>query len=182
MKKFLVGVLTLVGAALVVSSGFISNWDTGAVTAILLEVGAALLLVPVLFWGERQLEARIEQVRAQVREEVRGLRAPGDAIRLEDPWEDAHAHLERHWHLRIEHVVTVQLGHQSAWFGFATMRQFNQQSRQLFSPIYTYFQDPTLHPDRTFDAYYEWRSGVSLGAALDGAIDAARHHASHERP
>jgi hypothetical protein len=176
MKLLLVVLLTALGAALVLGSGFLGGWDDGAISSIALEVGAALLLVPVLFWGERQLEARIESVREQVREDVRGLRKPRGPIRLTDPWEDAHAYLERYWHLRNETTVDIRLGSQEAWLCFATMRQFNPQRQQLFAPIYIYFHDPASTTSSTFEALYEWASGVTLGSALSAAYDTARRH------
>lgn len=178
MKLFLVALLTALGAALVLGSGFLGGWEAGAISSIALEVGAALLLVPVLFWGERQIEARIESIREQVREDVRGLRKPGDPIRLSDTWEDAHAHLERYWLIRVSSTVDIRLGSQEAWFAFGTMRQFNQQRQQLFSPICIYFHDPATTTTSDFETVYEWASGVTLSAALDAAYDTARRHAA----
>jgi hypothetical protein len=91
-------ILTTFGAVLVISSGVLGDWSASAVGSICLEVGAALLLVPMIFWAERQIESRIEEVRKQVREGVRGLGDPGETLRLSDLWEDAHAYLERCWY------------------------------------------------------------------------------------
>jgi hypothetical protein len=176
MKLFLVILLAAVGAALVLASGFLGGWDAGAVASMALEVGAALLLVPVLFWGERQLEARIESIRDQLREDVRGLRKPGHSIRLTDPWEDAHAYLERYWHLRNKTQVDIRLDSQSAWICFATMRQFNHQTQKLYAPIYIYFHDPASTASATFEDIYQWASGVTLRSALDATYDIARRN------
>jgi hypothetical protein len=74
-------ILTTFGAVLVISSGVLGDWSASAVGSICLEVGAALLLVPMIFWAERQIESRIEEVRKQVREGVRGLGDPGETLR-----------------------------------------------------------------------------------------------------
>ncbi len=74
-------ILTTFGAVLVISSGVLGDWSASAVGSICLEVGAALLLVPMIFWAERQIESRIKEVRKQVREGVRGLGDPGETLR-----------------------------------------------------------------------------------------------------
>jgi hypothetical protein len=40
--------------------------------------------------------------------------------------------------------------------------------------IYVHFSDPARSTSSNFDAIYEWRSSVALGAALDATLAAAR--------
>ncbi len=77
-------------------------------------------------------------------------------------------------------TADIRLGLQTVWLGFATMRQYNPMAGHLFSPIYIYFHDPSTSSASSFDAVYEWPTGVTLSAALDSVFDIA--HRSADRP
>lgn len=166
-RRFLSIASVLIGLGAVLGGNFAPGYASG----VLLEVGAALFLLPAVVWTEQRLSARIEETRASladVADQFRSILAQESdateraiaAMTLEARWEDVWPTLAKINLLTYQTQVVVPMPTAELWLGFSTSPL--QILGEFFTPVHLYYSDPTDSDRPHIDTTVRWSSETTF--------------------